>query len=173
MPKIIVDERKYYEGRGAKYNKASMHENVNTFVTKNEFNMYVKKVAKRHFEHQKTLIKERKDIRELCKKFNLNPKHYIYSTIDGLFFTAEKKEIIETELNINLTEFFAATGKTYFFVETRIGILQFYHNNRQSYSFHLSSIEERSKFYQNREDWVTAPYAHLLGQTNNINLFVC
>ena len=87
--------------------------------------------------------------------------------------TKAKKNEIESELNVDLSDFFNASGKTYYFAESKIGLLLFYHNHRQSYSFDFTTEEKKSEFYGERKNWTSAPYAHLLGQNDNINLFVC
>ena len=49
----------------------------------------------------------------------------------------------------------------------------FYHNHRQSYSFDFVTEEKRQEFLNERQSWVNAPYANEVGQTENINLYVC
>lgn len=174
IPKIELDDREYYQGRGAKYNTNSMHEHIDTFVTFQEFTEKVKMRAKNLFEREKDKVTKRKKLREVCKINGLEVKNYtaVFGE-NGLFFEHSKQVEIEKELNVSLDDFFNATGKTYFFAESKIGLVLFYHNHRQSYSFEFTTKERYNEFQKNREDWISAPFAETLGQNTNPNLFVC
>jgi hypothetical protein len=173
LPQIKIDKREYYQGRGAKYNNTSMHEHLEVFVTKVQFNEKVDSRAKMLYAREKELNNRKSELRQFCKKYELNSKNYTQKGSCGIYFLFEKQSEIEKELNVDLTDFLNASGKTYFFAESKIGLLMFYHNNRQSYSFDFATEEQKNRFYSERENWVNAPYAHLLGQNNNINLYVC
>lgn len=173
IPEIKVDKRDYYQGRGAKYNSASMHEHINVFISKAAFNEKVNNRAKMLFERQKEENTRRMELRQFCQKHGLNAKNYTQKGSCGIYFSPENKSAIELELNVNITDFLNASGKTYFFAESKIGLICFYHNHRQSYSFDFATEEEKNKFDTDRERWITAPYSYLVGQTNNKNLFVC
>lgn len=173
LPEIKIDQRQYYSGRGSKFNNNSMHEHIDVFVTKAFFNEKVESRAKMLFERQKDEIKAKKQFSDFCKLHNLNKSNYTSLYSDCLFFESDKKEFVEKELNVDLSDFFNATGKTYLFAESKIGLLCFYHNHRQSFSFNFTTEEKRNEFISNRESWISAPYAHILGQNDNINLYVC
>jgi hypothetical protein len=173
IEEIKIDKREYYQGRGAKYNSASMHEHINVFISKAYFEEKVNYRAKSFFNRQKEEQLKKKELIQFCQKNGLNEKNYTEKSSCGIYFDRSKQKEVEAELNVDLSDFFAANGKTYFFAESRIGLVQFYHNNRQSYSFDFTTEERRNEFYANRESWVSAPYAYLVGQTNNQNLFVC
>lgn len=173
LPSIELDKREYYTGRGAKYNSNSMHEHIDVFVTKKAFDSKVKIRANEIFTYEKTQAEAKKVLKNFCKENDLNIKNYSAFYNGTAFFEDDKKSEIENELNIDLTEFFNAGGKTYFFAETKLGLLMFYHNHRQSYSFEIVTEEKRQEFANNRESWVNAPYASEVGQTENENLYVC
>jgi hypothetical protein len=173
LPQVKIDKREYYSGRGAKYNTCSMHEHIDVCILRSVFDEKVNSRAKMLFERQKENIRANKQIKYFCKVHKLNASNYNGSGISGLYFSFSKKSEIEKELGIDLTEFFNATGKTYFFAESKIGLLLFYHNHRQSYSFSIVTEEKRAEFSSNRKSWVSAPYAGVLGQTENIDLYVC
>ena len=180
IAKIELDDREYYQGRGAKYNNNSMHEHVDTFVTLQEFNERVNHRAKNLFERQKEKAVERKKMREFCKQHKLSLSNYTstypgpsYPTVTGLYFERSKQNDVEKELGVDLNDFFNATGKTYYFAETKIGFARFYHNHHQYYSFDLESEWQFKEFKKNRKEWLSSPYVHLLGNIDNDNLYVC
>jgi len=174
LPEIKLDKKEYYTGRGAKYNNQSMHEHIDVFVSKKDFNDRVNYRATSIFNQQKENAETNKKMSDFCKKYGLKKSNYNgFSESMGLFFALETKNLIEKELDVDLTEFFNATGKTYYFTKSKIGLLEFYHNHGQSYSFNFTTEEEINEFKVNRDSWIDAPYAHILGQTNNIDLYVC
>ena len=173
LPAIELDEREFYAGRGGKYNSTSMHEHINVFVTKSEFEEKVNIRAKMFFERQKEDKNKANELIKFCYSFSLNSKLFSGISENFLFFEKSKKSEIEKELNIDLSEFFATSGKTYFFAESNIGLLMFYHNHHQSYGFEKVSEEKRQEFLNERKGWVNAPFAKEVGQTDNKYLFVC
>lgn len=174
LTKIELNDKEYYSGRGAKYNSASMHEHIDVFVSKHEFEYLVSDRAKMLFERQKEQLNTKKMLANFCKEFDLTTNNYLSISTSGyVYFEKSKKSQIEKELKVDLTDFFNASGKTYFFADSRIGLLQFYHNHNQSYSFEFVNEDKRQEFLNERESWVNAPYADLVGQSENINLYVC
>lgn len=173
IQKIEVDKRDYYSGRGAKYNSPTMHQHIDVLVSKSDFDKKVTTRAKTLFERQKEELKKQKALTSFCEKYGLSKNKYREISIhDGSVFF-EQGIGVGDELDVDLTDFYNASGKTYFFAESKIGLLLFYHNHRQSFSFNFATEEEKSKFYKERKEWTDAPYAHLLGQNDNKNLFVC
>lgn len=171
---IEIDKREYYTGRGAKYNSNSMHEHIDVFVTKSEFEEKVNSRATMFFERQKEDKNKANELIKVCSSYGLNSKLFSSVSENFLFFEKSKKSEIENELNIDLSDFFAASGKTYFFADSNIGLLMFYHNNHQSYGFEKVSEEKRQEFLNERENWVNAPYAYEVGnKVENLNLYVC
>lgn len=173
LPEIEIDEREYYSGRGAKYNNDSMHEHIDVFVSKKEFEERVNQRATNLYDRLKNKSIASKALRNFCKENQLNAKNYYFFSENSAYFKFEKKSDVEKELNINLSEFFNTTGKTYYFADTKIGLLMFFHNHHQSYSFEIVNEEKKQEFLAERESWVNAPYAKEVGQTDNINLYVC
>lgn len=173
LPEIVIDERKYYSGSAAKYNNNSMHEHIDVFVTKKEFENKVNWRAETIFESEKSKFENKKLLKKYCEENNLPKDLFYYIDGDALLFKYNKKEEVEKFLNIDLSEFFSTNGKTYFFADTKIGLLMFFHNNHQSYSFERVSEEKRQEFLAGRERWVNAPFSFEVGQTDNINLYVC
>ena len=173
LPSIEIDKREFYTGRGAKYNSNSMHEHIDVFVTKSEFEEKVNSRAKMFFERQKEDKNKANKLIKFCSSFGLNSKLFSGISENYLFFEKSKKSEIEKELNVYLSEFFATSGKTYFFAESNIGLLMFYHNHHQSYGFEKVSEAKRQEFLNERESWVNAPFAKEVGKTDNKDLFVC
>jgi hypothetical protein len=173
LPEIKLDDRLYYAGRGARYNNNKMHEHIKVFISKKVFYQKVNDRANCFYKRQLELAVQAKQLSEFCKQNNIDAKNYSSLVNNSIFFKIEKKSKIEKELNVDLSDFFNASGKTYFFAETKIGLLEFYHNHRQSYSFNIVTQERVNEFKQNRKSWINAPFAADLGQTDNENLFVC
>lgn len=173
LPAIEIDKRDYYSGRGAKYNSNSMHEHIDVFVTKKEFEAKVNHRASEIFNYEKQILEEKKALKNFCEFHKINHKNFNGFSNGFIYFEKEKQTEIEKELNIDLSEFFAASGKTYFFANSRIGLLMFYHNHRQSFGFEIVNEEKRQEFLNERESWVNAPFAKEVGQTENENLYVC
>lgn len=178
IPTIELDDREFYQGRRAKYNNASMHEHITVFVTLQEFNDKVNYRAKMLYQREKDKTIERREFRDFCKLHQISASNFTSvvkdtNCIKGLYFDRSKQKDIEKELNVNLDDFFYATGKTYYFAETTIGFVLFFHNHQQSYSFEFVSNDRFDEFQNNRERWVSAPYADILGQNTNPNLLVC
>ena len=100
------------------------------------------------FERQKEEKNKANELIKLCSYFGLNSKLFSGISENFLFFDKAKKSEIEKELNVNLSEFFATSGKTYFFAESNIGLLMFYHNHHQSYGFEKVVEEKRKEFLE-------------------------
>lgn len=155
LPSIELDKREYYTGRGAKYNSNSMHEHIDVFVTKSEFEEKVNHRAKSIFDKLKAEKEMKKNVVAFCKENNLNAKNYS-SIYDGfIHFDFENRKAVELELNVDLTAFFDSGYKTYFFAESKIGLVRFYHNHHQSYGFEKVTEEQKDKFHN---DWHSVPY---------------
>lgn len=168
---IEIDKKEYYTGKGAKYNNDSIHEHLDVFVTKAEFDAKVNYRSSEIFNREKEKSQEKKALKNFCQYHNLNVKNYDGFS-SGFVFFKDRNEV-EKELNVDLSEFFEASGKTYFFADSKIGLLMFYHNHRQSFGFEIVNEEKRQEFLNDRQNWVNAPYAREVGQTENKNLFVC
>lgn len=79
-------------------------------------------------------------------------------------------------ISIKDAELLNSHGKTYVFAETAAGkTMQLYHPslscNDLSISFSFPSPERIAEF--KHQNWMDAPFAHLVGQTDNLNHFVC
>lgn len=173
IPAIKIDKREYYSGRGAKYNSPSMHEHLDRFVSKTEFKEKVNSRAKMLFDREKEKKAVAKKLSDFCKLHGLNKTHYsFFSETMGVYFDPNQKKAIEKELCVDLTDFMASTGKTYYFTDSKIGRLCFYHNHQQSFSFTFAENEQ--EFVNNRESWNSGRYLFLLKSNPfNMNLYVC
>lgn len=166
LPIIELDKREYYTGRGAKYNTNSMHEHVDVFVAKKDFEGKVNVRAHNIFDRLKAEKAEKQALTNFCNENSLNVKNYDGISDKFVFFKSDKKNEIEKELNVDLSEFFGTGYKTYFYAESKIGLIRFYHNHHQSYGFEKTTDEERQKFHA---DWFSVGY-----ECPNIgNLYYC
>ena len=94
LPAIELDKREYYTGRGAKYNSNSMHEHIDVFVTKKEFDNKVNHRATYIFDRLKAEKEMKKNVVAFCKENNLNAKNYS-SIYDGfIHFDFENKKFL-------------------------------------------------------------------------------
>lgn len=144
------DDRKYYGGRGAKYNNASMHDNIGeVVVTMDMIATTAKKWAKYHYAHQKELMTRRSEER---KRYN-----------DAVALIGKKA----VDNAIKLVRKFEA--KTYYFV----GNVMFFKAYRSdNVSLEIVSDDRRGEFVW--EEWFAAPFAESLGMTaENKDLFIC
>lgn len=174
LSSIKIDKREYYIGRGSKYNSNSMHEHIDLFVSKKEFNERVASRGKRLFDYEKEKNEKRRNLIKFCKLNGITSKLYSeFSETMGVFFDEKFQKEIEKELGVDLTDFFESKGKTYYFANSKIGRLEFFHNHHQSFSFKFVSEEYENKFKKDRDSWVNARYAYLLGNIYNPNLYVC
>ena len=149
------DDRRYYSGRGKRYNKQSMHENLGTiFVSKTEIENIAKKMARSRFELQKESNLRQ---REWRRKFNIAA---------GMIGKTNLKEAIKKIL--------ALKNKAYYFIEVESGtyIMIFKAFFGEQVTIDVVDEEFRKKFVW--EEWYSAPYAADLGMNpEDKNLFVC
>ena len=177
------DDREYYSGRGGKYNAAIKHDNIGRVeISAKEF----KAVMKKEREKQKSIklmIAERKAkaIRiDAAKKQGVYSRSGNYIELsdnesEGRYFDAAR---LAKTLDISLkdAELLNSNGKTYVFAKTGSGeILEMYHPsldcNRLSIYVSTATRERMAEF--NHNEWAAAPFAEMVGMTENINHFVC
>jgi hypothetical protein len=178
LPSISFDDREYYQGRGKKYNSSSMHQHIDVYVSKHEFETRIKTEAKASFKRMKEFKKEeivrKNNFKKLCTELGVEKSNYTSAYGNELYFEPKNASKIEIELEVDIDAFMESTGKTYFFANSpKLGLLMFYHNHRQSFSFSKCDEEYLNEFKKDRNSWVNARYAHLLGDVTNENLYVC
>lgn len=183
------DDRKYYQGRGEKYNDTIKHDKFVVKVSKKEYTAFLKQLKEK--EIAKAKYKEEKKLKE-SRILQAN-KEGIYSIIctenGSTYIELSDKEIFDKifdekrlakTLNIKVEDaiLLKSIGKTYVFAKVNNSnkILELYHSDLScnNLSIHFSEInEERMKEF-NHEKWLNAPYARTLGMSNeNKNHFVC
>lgn len=183
------DDREYYAGRGAKYNRSIKHDEIgNVRITRKEYSAFLKMLKVR--EESKT-INLRKAAEKAARIENAKSKniyslevagpdggYYVELSDDEIYnhhFDAKRlsrtlKISVEDALLLN------STGKTYVFAKSTDGkTYRLYHSsldcNNLSIHVSIASPEQIAEF--NHEEWASAPYAELLGQTDKKNHFVC
>lgn len=150
MGRFDFDDRTYYKGRGAKYNKSSMHEDLGeVFVSHDEFMKEVENRARIAYEMQKN---EREYKRRYKKAYD------------------EAAALVgKIALNKGISLVKSFKYKTYYF----IGNVLLYKGYKSEYiTIEIVTDEYRASF--NWNEWYSAPYAPLLGMTTeDKDLFIC
>ena len=148
--RFVFDDRAYYKGRGAKYNKSVMHENLGeVFITKKEFEEIANGAARALYQMQKSRI---------LMKRNYNKSYKNAAEI------ISKKRLDE---GINLVK--GIKYKTYYFIDN---ILLYKGYMSENVTIEVVTDERRKEFVW--EEWFASPYASDLGMTpENKNLFIC
>lgn len=189
----FVDEREYYSGRGGKYNKSIRHDEQVYNLTPSQYDVEVKKIAKKRFEAEKRINFYEKQKKQAKKRYADNHKNGVYGIsykayctsielsdeeITGKYFSTEK---LSKTLNISVAdaELLKSKGKTYVFAE-KLGtneMIELYHADLTCNSLNICvsipTAERIAEFNSKRNDYTTAPYSQLVGQTEANNHFVC
>lgn len=183
------DERQYYSGRGNKYNRTVNHDEIGrVIVTKKQIQQF-KKLQQEKANRLKDLIAAQQ---EKLKRIEDAKKAGVYSISENSYSTGFNVELSEKEresryfdaerlaktfdITVKDAALLKSTGKTYVFAKTATGkIIELYHSSLSVNSLSIFAqevTEERLKEF-NHEEWAGQPYAGILGQTENINHFVC
>jgi hypothetical protein len=186
----FFDDREYYSGRGAKYNSSIRHDEIGIVkVTKKEYSeflkylrdreMKIKQANKQREQYMKRVLKAKeKGIYDIEQT---NSNDYLiclsYEESSSKIFDPER---LARSLNIKLEDanLLKSEGKTYVLAETNDGrFIELYHSSLDWNPLYLYFKYVTSEYAQTRYDshkeWSSAPYADLLGQTDNINHLVC
>lgn len=178
------DDKKYYEGRGSKYNNSIKHDEIGIVkVSKKEYSEFLK-MLKAQKENQAIALEKRK---KYLKRIEEAKRQGVYF-MDGEFielsddehykkhFDAER--LAKTlDINIKDANLLKSRGKTYVFAKQMSSdkTLELYHADLScnGLNIHVSyPSEERIKEF-NHNEWINAPYANEVGQTESKNHFVC
>jgi hypothetical protein len=186
---FYFNDKEFYSGRGAKYNSSIKHDNLGVItITKKEVSVFFK----REKERNARIKKAEKERKEAAKRYEENKKNCVYGlkTYEyGTFVELSDEESrtrgfdaerLANTLNIDVkdTLLLNSEGKTYVFAETKDGkTIMLYHSdlscNYLSISIDFDAEEKKKEFEKERDSWVNAPYADLVGQTSAKNHFVC
>ena len=185
--KFEFNDRQFYSGRGSKYNNSVKHDNKGIIkITRKELSAVLK--SEREVKARlKAITAERK---ETAKRYADNKEAGIYgisvekygnyielseAESEGQYFDAPR---LAKTLGISLkdAELLKSYGKTYVFAKTNTGeVIELYHSslscNSLSISISKPNAERIAEF--NHDEWASAPYAEILGQSKNENHFVC
>lgn len=180
------DDRDYYSGRGAKYNSSIRHDSINVIVTVSELKAYEKRLR----DQDKAIKLRAKEQAAYNKMVADAAKAGVYSLnytegmdwvnlsreeSEGRYFD-EKRLAATFKISVEDAQLLNSKGKTYVFAKSEDGnTYMFYHAsldwNSLAISFKIATPELMSRF--DHKEWASAPYADLLGQTDNKNHFVC
>lgn len=182
------NDKQYYNGRGGKYNSSIRHDNKGLIkISRKEFSAILKSERERNIRI-KEMIADRKSA---AKRYADNAaagvyglkvtEHYMYVELSE--FEQESKQYDCAKLAKTLHIFIEdarllkSNGKTYVFAKKidGSGTLELFHPSLSCNNLNISvseiSKERIAEF--NQSEWASAPYAAMLGQTNNANHFVC
>lgn len=180
------DDRKYYEGRGAKYNKSIRHDIIGEVrVSRKAYSEFVKWL--RDMEASRVaMLEERKLRAEKTAKamamgfYDISESGWVELSeqeMEGKYFDADR---LAATLGISEEDarLLKSTGKTYVFAKSNDGnTYLLYHPSLQcnglNISVEVASKEMVESFTNERENWNNAPYAFEVGQTDRENHFVC
>ena len=187
----FFDDRKYYSGRGSKYNSSVRHDEKGIVkVSKSEYSKFLKQLKEQELRMQE---KERRTNDKACRIEDAK-KRGVYS-FEG-FTNSEKGAYVElsNEEITNKTfdaerlantlgvlvediELLNSIGKTYVFARSyKTGeTFKLYHPslecNPLTIHVQIADAAEIAKF--NHSEWFSAPFSKKLGMTSNQNHFVC
>jgi hypothetical protein len=181
---FYFNDKEYYSGRGAKYNSSIRHQNLgDVLVSKEELKDYVARlneIAKIKKENAKTkkamelrIKQAKKDGIYFIKEngfVELEEKEWYNRTFDAKRL-ANTLKISEADAELLYSE-----GKTYVLAKSEDGnTYELYHSdlscNHLAIHVSIATPEIIAEFKP--QEWQNAPFAHLVGQTNNNNHFVC
>jgi hypothetical protein len=186
---FVFNDKEYYSGRGAKYNSSVKHENLGEIViSKKE----VSEFLKREKERSARIKQSEKEKKEKARRYEAAKAQGLYE-IDryeyGNFILLTDEESYKRFFDVkrlaktlDISEQDAALlqseGKTYVYAKQSNGnIIELYHSsldcNRLSISVDFDAQKKFEEMTADRDSWVNAPYADLVGQTTASNHFVC
>lgn len=181
--KFEFDDREFYSGRGSKFNNTIKHQDLGIIeVTKKELRAYVQELNAREKSRKEALKKEKEKNSRILKA----EKEGIYTIDSEGFLELSDKEIFgktfdanrlanTLKISVEDAELLKSIGKTYVFAKSDGKIYQLYHSSLtagNNLNIHIKNIEIE-KVLEFQKEWVHGAYAHLEGQTNKENHFVC
>lgn len=184
----FFDDREYYSGRGAKYNSSIQHDEIGEVkVSQKEYSEFLKMLKDREERRATNLRKaaEKADRIEKAKSagvYSIAREEYgnfIELSDDETYSNSFDAERLAKTLDIRVedAELLNSAGKTYVFAKqiSTGKIIELFHasllSNDLNISFEYVSEERVAEF--DHEEWASAPYAGVVGQTDKKNHFVC
>lgn len=185
--RFTFNDRQYYSGRGAKYNSSIRHDNRgDVIVTEAQVADAIKEELERAEKIKQLELEElayNNRVEEARKNGIYGIAHYEYGDFIELSIQEKANNIFDAtrlaatlKISIEDAELLKSNGKTYVFAESEDGnIYELYHPslscNSLSICVSIATPERIAEF--NSQEWQSAPYAALLGQTSKTNHFVC
>lgn len=186
------DEREYYSGRGAKYNSSIKHDALGEVkVSRKDYSAFIKMMKEREANRKAWAIEaeatsarieeaKTKGIYTIKQATHGEGKYIELSEkeSEGRYFDADRLAAT-LDISVEDAELLNSRGKTYVFAKqlSTGKKIELYHPslscNSLSIWFDYASDEKVKEFESERENWTNAPYAHIVGQTDNANHFVC
>ena len=185
---FFFDEKEYYGGRGSKYNGSIRHDiKGDIFVTKKEVAAVIKKQKERNKIIKAQKIETAEKLKRIAAAEKENTYNFILCENGSKYVEISESETINktfsvqrlaNALKISPTDaaLLFSTGKTYVFAKSEDGnIYELYHASLSVNNLHISvSIASPDRVYEfDKKEWDSAPFANILGNTENANHFVC
>lgn len=183
--KFEFDDREFYSGRGSKFNNRIKHQDLGIIeVTKKELRTYVQELNARKKAQKEALKVEKEKLSRISKA----EKEGIYTIDSEGFLELSDKEIFgktfdanrlanTLKISVEDAELLNSIGKTYVFAKSTDGkIYQLYHSSLtagNNLNIYIEKIEIEKVLEFPKEWGIHGIYAHLEGQTNKENHFVC
>lgn len=178
------DDREYYAGRGSKYNNSIKHDNIgDVLVSKKQYSEFLKKLKETQIR-----IKEQKALKEArIKAYQEAKENGLYIIENGYVQLLEEEQegcsfdslrLANTlKISIEDANLLNSEGKTYVFAKSNNGkIYMLYHASLSCnpLNIHIDEVTEEyvAEFKKSWGD-KNAPYAEILGQSEQEGHFVC
>ena len=183
------DDREYYSGRGAKYNSCIKHDKIGDVkISRKKYSNFLKMLKEREERIAINLTKAAEKAARIeearangiysLKEAEGDVGHYVELSDDESYNHHFDAERLARTLKISVEDarLLNSNGKTYVFAKSDNGnTYELYHAslscNNLSIHVSIASPERIAEF--NHDEWTRAPYAGLVGQTENKNHFVC
>jgi hypothetical protein len=181
---FFFDDKKFYSGRGEKYNSSIRHQDLGTIlVSKEELKKYVNRLNEIAVI-EKEYAKEKK---ATVLRIATSKKEGVYSINENGFIelsdnerqnnTFDAERLAKTfKISIEDARLLHSEGKTYVFAKSEDGnVYELYHADLSCNNLNIwvgiATPERISEFEPS--EWQNATYASLVGQTKNNHHFVC
>ena len=178
------DDREYYSGRGAKYNASIKHDNIGTVkVSKIDYSKFLAELKAREIriaENKKKLAEAEARIKDAKERgeYSIIGDYVELSDEEAAGRYFDSNRLAKTlDISIEDARLLKSNGKTYVFAKRKSDgiVLELFHPSLScnDLSIHISVATPERIVEFKHEEWSSAPFAGMVGQTENLNHFVC
>lgn len=179
----FFDDREYYTGAGAKYNRSIKHDDIGEVcVSGKDYSLFLKELKEMEMRWEKQALERSEKETRIKEALKMGK----YSIVNNYVELSEEESssrrfnpiLLANTLGISVQDasLLNSEGKTYVFAKSTDGnIYQLYHPsldcNDLSIHVEVATPERIAEF--DHAEWFSAPYALEVGMTENNNHFVC